>query len=83
MVSASVIVLRYRSPEIPRTFRTPLMPVLPLIGIGFSVWLLTQLQTVTWIRFIVWFVIGLVVYAAYGYRNSNLARGYAVQTRDV
>jgi APA family basic amino acid/polyamine antiporter len=82
VVSAAVIVLRYRSPEIPRTFRTPLMPVLPLVGIGFSIWLLTQLTAVTWIRFIVWFLVGLVVYWLYGYRHSNLAKGYVVHTKD-
>lgn len=83
VVSAAVIVLRYRSPEIPRQFRTPLMPVLPLIGIAFSVWLLTQLQWVTWVRFIAWFVAGVVVYWLYSYRHSNLAKGYVVQTDDT
>ncbi|HLN78046.1 MAG TPA: amino acid permease [Nocardioidaceae bacterium] len=83
VVSAAVIVLRYRSPDIPRTFRTPFMPVLPLIGIGFSIWLISQLDVVTWIRFVVWFLIGVVIYAFYGYRRSHLGRGVAVHTKDV
>ena len=83
VVSAAVIVLRYRSPEIPRTFRTPFMPVLPLVGIGFSIWLISQLSVVTWLRFVVWFLVGVVVYAFYGYRRSHLGRGVAVQTKDV
>jgi basic amino acid/polyamine antiporter, APA family len=83
VVSAAVIVLRYRSPDIERTFRTPLMPVLPLVGIGFSIWLISKLEAVTFIRFIVWFVLGLIVYAAYGYKNSNLAKGYVVHTKGV
>jgi APA family basic amino acid/polyamine antiporter len=82
VVSAAVIVLRYRSPELPRTFRTPLMPITPLVGIGFSLWLITQLQWQTWVRFAVWFLIGVVIYAAYGYRHSRLAHGEVVQTKD-
>ncbi|HSE71790.1 MAG TPA: amino acid permease [Nocardioidaceae bacterium] len=83
VVSAAVIVLRYRSPDIPRTFRTPFMPVLPLIGIGFSIWLISQLDIVTWVRFVIWFLIGVVIYALYGYRRSHLGRGIAVHTKDV
>lgn len=83
VVSASVIVLRYRSPELPRTFRTPLMPFTPLLGIAFSLWLITKLQPETWLRFAVWFLIGVVIYAAYGYRHSKLGHGVAVQTKDT
>ncbi|MFB9430179.1 amino acid permease [Streptoalloteichus tenebrarius] len=74
VVCAAVIVLRYRRPELPRTFRCPGMPVVPLLGIGFSLWLITFLTPTTWIRFAVWFGIGLVVYLGYGYRKSNLNR---------
>jgi APA family basic amino acid/polyamine antiporter len=73
VVSVAVIVLRYREPDQPRTFRTPGMPVVPLIGVGFSIWLITFLDPVTWLRFAVWFVLGLVLYATYGYRKSALA----------
>jgi APA family basic amino acid/polyamine antiporter len=83
VVSASVIVLRYRSPELPRTFRTPLMPVTPLVGIAFSIWLITQLQAATWLRFVVWAVLGLIVYGLYGYRHSKLGHGVVVHTRDA
>ncbi len=78
VVSAAVIVLRYRSPHLPRTFRTPFMPVTPLLGIAFSLWLVSKLQWETWVRFAVWFVIGMVVYALYGYRNSRLGRGEVI-----
>jgi APA family basic amino acid/polyamine antiporter len=80
VVSVSVIVLRYRSPDAPRTFRTPGMPVTPLIGIAFSVWLITYLQAVTWLRFVAWFLIGVVIYAFYGYRRSKLGAGEVVRT---
>ncbi|CAN5657859.1 amino acid permease [soil metagenome] len=79
VVCAAVIVLRYRSPELPRTFRVPLMPVVPLLGIGFSLWLTSQLMWETWARFAGWFLIGAVVYGTYGYRHSKVGRGEAVQ----
>lgn len=78
VVCAAVIVLRYRSPDLPRTFRVPLMPVVPLLGIGFSLWLTSQLMWETWVRFAVWFALGAVVYAAYGYRHSRLGRGEVI-----
>lgn len=81
VVSLAVIVLRYRSPELPRTFRTPGMPVTPVVGIGFSLWLISKLQVLTWVRFVIWFLIGLLVYAFFGYRHSRLGRGEVVQTQ--
>ncbi|GJF26282.1 MULTISPECIES: amino acid permease [Streptomyces] len=73
VVCAAVIVLRYRQPDLPRTFRTPWMPFVPALGIVFSIWLITFLQWQTWVRFAVWFVIGLVIYFGYSYRRSELA----------
>jgi APA family basic amino acid/polyamine antiporter len=78
VVSAAVIVLRYRSPHLDRTFRVPLMPVTPVLGIGFSLWLVSKLQWETWVRFAAWFVIGVIVYASYGFRHSKLGRGAEV-----
>ncbi|MFB0619190.1 amino acid permease [Streptomyces sp. AGS-58] len=73
VVCAAVIVLRYRRPELPRAFRTPWMPFLPALGILFSIWLVTRLQWQTWVRFVVWFVIGCAIYFGYSYRHSALA----------
>jgi APA family basic amino acid/polyamine antiporter len=73
VVSIAVIVLRYREPDLPRTFRCPGMPVVPLIGVGFSIWLITFLDPVTWLRFAAWFALGMLIYALYGYRRSALA----------
>jgi APA family basic amino acid/polyamine antiporter len=72
VVCTAVIVWRYRSPDIERGFRTPGMPVIPLIGVASSIWLTTYLTTVTWLRFAVWLVIGLVIYGLYSYRHSHL-----------
>ncbi|MFD7131990.1 amino acid permease [Streptomyces sp. NPDC059894] len=74
VVCAAVIVLRYRQPELPRTFRTPWMPFVPAVGIVFSIWLITFLQPQTWLRFAAWFALGLVIYFGYSYRRSELAR---------
>ncbi|MFD1939842.1 MULTISPECIES: amino acid permease [Nonomuraea] len=77
VVCVAVIVLRYRRPDLPRTFRTPGMPVVPAIGVLFSLWLITFLNPVTWLRFAIWFAIGLIIYFAYGYRHSELNRQQA------
>ncbi|MEV0370823.1 amino acid permease [Streptomyces sp. NPDC050636] len=74
VVCVAVIVLRYKRPDLPRTFRTPGMPVVPAIGVCFSIWLITFLEWQTWVRFAVWFAIGLVIYFAYSYRRSELAK---------
>ncbi|MES4887883.1 amino acid permease [Streptomyces sp. NPDC096012] len=73
VVCAAVIVLRYRQPDLPRTFRTPGMPFVPALGVLFSVWLITFLQWQTWVRFAVWFTVGCVIYFGYSYRHSALA----------
>ncbi|MER6007686.1 amino acid permease [Nonomuraea angiospora] len=72
VVCVAVIVLRYRQPDLPRQFRLPGMPVVPGVGALFSIWLITFLSPVTWLRFAVWFLIGLVVYFAYSRRHSAL-----------
>jgi APA family basic amino acid/polyamine antiporter len=73
VVCIAVIVLRYTRPELPRSFRCPGVPVVPAIGVLFSIWLVTFLEPVTWLRFVIWFLIGLAVYFGYSYRHSALA----------
>ncbi|WP_433730183.1 amino acid permease [Actinoplanes sp. CA-051413] len=72
VVCVAVIVLRYRRPELPRSFRLPGMPVIPALGVVFSLWLITFLTPTTWLRFAVWFVIGMIVYFGYSRRHSKL-----------
>ncbi|MFI7705053.1 amino acid permease [Nonomuraea sp. NPDC049480] len=72
VVCAAVIVLRYRQPGLHREFRTPGMPVVPAIGVVFSLWLITFLDPQTWLRFVLWFLLGLLVYFAYSRRHSAL-----------
>ncbi|MGY4720563.1 amino acid permease [Naumannella huperziae] len=71
VVSLAVLVLRYRRPDLPREFRMPLMPVLPIVGVGFSLFLIAQLPLDTFIRFFGWMAIGIVVYVLYGYRRTR------------
>ncbi len=74
VICAAIIVLRARRPELPRRFRTPLVPWVPLVGILFSIALIWGLQQVTYWRFIVWMGVGLAIYFGFGRRNSALAR---------
>ena len=72
VVCVAVIVLRYRRPDLPRTFRLPGMPVIPALGVVFSLWLITFLTPTTWLRFAAWFALGIVVYFGYSRRHSKL-----------
>jgi len=74
LVSAGVIFLRRIEPDRPRPFRVPWVPITPLISIAACFYLMWQLPTVTWIRFVVWLIIGLVLYFTYGYTHSVLRR---------
>jgi APA family basic amino acid/polyamine antiporter len=72
LVNVGVIVLRRTKPELKRGFRVPLVPVFPLIGAALCVYLMTKLAGLTWLRFGIWLVVGLLIYVLYGYRNSTL-----------
>jgi APA family basic amino acid/polyamine antiporter len=73
IVCAGIWVLRVRSPELPRPFKTPLVPAVPILGILICGYLMFSLPRDTWIRLIVWMVIGLVIYFAYSVRKSRFA----------
>ncbi len=73
IVCIGVLVLRILQPEVKRGFRVPLMPVITILGAGGCFYFMAYgLGLPTWIRFIVWFAIGLAVYALYGYHRSRL-----------
>ena len=67
------MVLRYARPNIPRPFRTPLVPIVPILGIAICGYMMYSLPPDTWIRLIVWMGIGLLIYFAYGIRNSRVS----------
>ncbi|QGZ53146.1 MULTISPECIES: amino acid permease [Streptomyces] len=74
VVAFGVIVLRRSRPDLPRAFRTPWVPVLPILSIAASFWLMLNLPGETWFRFAVWMAIGILVYFLYGRRNSRLGK---------
>lgn len=70
VVCVAVIRLRQTQPDLPRSFRCPGVPFVPGIGILFSLWLITFLSPLTWLRFAVWFLLGMLVYFTYSRRHS-------------
>ncbi|WP_280529153.1 amino acid permease [Burkholderia perseverans] len=75
MVSIAVIVLRRTRPDLPRAFRCPGLPVVPILAVASCLFLMLNLSAVTWKAFIIWLVIGLVVYFAYSRRHAKIAHG--------
>jgi APA family basic amino acid/polyamine antiporter len=74
VVSAGVIELRRTRPDLPRGFRVPWMPLLPIASMVSCGWLMLNLTGLTWIRFAIWMVVGLLIYASYGRWHSVLAQ---------
>ncbi|MDF2705715.1 MAG: amino acid permease [Nonomuraea muscovyensis] len=79
VVSAGVIILRRTRPDLPRAFRTPLVPWLPILSVLACLYLMLNLPVETWLRFVIWMIVGAVLYFAYGYRHSRMARQDAGQ----
>jgi APA family basic amino acid/polyamine antiporter len=74
LVCLGVIVLRARQPDLPRPFKNPFNPLFPLLGMISCGALMAFLPHTTWLRFIVWLTIGLIVYFTYSIRHSKLAK---------
>ena len=74
IVCAGIIALRYKSPNIARPFRTPLVPLVPILGILICGYMMSSLPRATWERLIVWMIIGLAIYFFYSRSHSKLAR---------
>jgi basic amino acid/polyamine antiporter, APA family len=72
LVNIGVIILRRTKPDMPRPYRVPWSPVLPIVGVLFAGYLMSDLPWETWVRFVVWLAIGLLIYAFYGYRHSRV-----------
>ena len=71
--AVGVVVLRVREPGLPRAFRTPAVFVVGPLGALSALYLMISLPLRTWMRLLIWFVIGMVLYFAYGMRHSRLA----------
>lgn len=74
LVSAGVIVLRRTRPDLPRGFRAPWVPVLPVASVCACLWLMLNLTALTWLRFGIWLLAGIAIYVGYGRRHSVQAR---------
>jgi APA family basic amino acid/polyamine antiporter len=74
IVCAGVWILRVRRPELHRPFKTPLVPLVPILGIVISFALMASLPGDTWLRLIVWLAIGMVIYFGYGRHHSRVQR---------
>jgi len=80
LVSIGVWLLRRTRPELERSFRVPLVPLIPILSALASLWLMLNLPGETWLRFVIWMAVGVIVYFAYGRRNSRFsAKGAAAR----
>jgi len=77
LVCAAVLVVRRTQPDAPRSFRTPWVPLVPVLGILTCLGLMLFLPADTWIRLVVWMLIGLDIYVGYGLKRSHLEAGVA------
>jgi APA family basic amino acid/polyamine antiporter len=75
IVCAGIWVLRHRNPDLPRPFRTPWVPVTPILGMVISFTMMLFLAKLTWIRLGVWLAIGMFIYFFYGRTHSRVQRG--------
>jgi APA family basic amino acid/polyamine antiporter len=74
IVCAGVLVLRYRSPDLHRPFKTPFVPLVPILGIGTCGFMMAFLPSTTWLRLGLWMAIGLGIYFFYGRHHSKLGK---------
>ncbi|CAN0627992.1 Uncharacterized amino acid permease YhdG [Burkholderia multivorans] len=75
LISIAVLVLRRTRPDLPRAFRCPGVPAVPLLSVGFCLFLMVHLEALTWIAFLIWLGIGLAIYFLYARRNAVLHGG--------
>ncbi len=79
LVSIGVVVLRRKRPDLPRAFKVPFVPVLPVVAALICFYLTLNLSVETWIRFVVWMAVGFLIYGLYGYRKARLATGETLE----
>lgn len=75
LVAISVPIMRRKRPDLKRTFRMPGNPWIPILIALANVWLILNLSVLTWIRFVVWLLVGFAIYFGYGYRHACLGTG--------
>jgi APA family basic amino acid/polyamine antiporter len=75
LVCIGVMILRVKMPDAPRAFSTPLVPLVPILGVFTCLFMMVFLPLDTWIRLLVWMIIGFDVYMTYGIKRSHLSKG--------
>lgn len=75
LVCIGVWVMREKMPDLPRAFKTPLVPLVPILGIAVCLFMMVFLPMDTWIRLLVWMLIGMDIYMVYGAKHSHLGNG--------
>lgn len=75
LVAISVPIMRRKRPDLKRTFKMPGNPWIPILIALANVWLMLNLSVLTWIRFVVWLLVGFAIYFGYGYRHACLGTG--------
>jgi len=80
LVSFAVPLLRKQRPDLQRGFRVPWSPLLPIVSGVACLWLMTNLTTITWLRFGIWLALGFIIYFAYSRRKSLVGRGIDIDT---
>ncbi|MCC6252560.1 MAG: amino acid permease [Bacteroidia bacterium] len=80
LVCFGIWVLRIKQPDAPRAFKTPLVPLVPILGIASCLFMMVFLPYDTWLRLIIWMIIGLDVYLFYGVKNSLLSKDSSDQS---
>lgn len=75
LVCAGVLIVRRTMPDAPRSFKTPLVPFVPIAGIITCLVMMVFLPADTWIRLVLWMLIGLDIYVSYGIKHSKLGQG--------
>ncbi|WP_214228512.1 amino acid permease [Pedobacter sp. B4-66] len=73
LVCIGIIILRNRMPDLPRAFKVPLVPLIPILGVAVCLGMMVFLPLDTWVRLLVWMIIGINVYLFYGIKNSLLS----------
>jgi APA family basic amino acid/polyamine antiporter len=82
IVCAGVWVLRVRHPELHRPFKTPLVPLVPILGMGSAIFLMSRLAAITWEVMIGWLIFGLIIYFGYSMRHSKVQKLAKAQVAD-